>query len=84
MLATRQVNAAYPFLQTTDFSSYHAQAQGGGARVIALTNPGDDAIVGADQAHGIGLTQGVARSLVLLGSLPMGMHSRPTWANACF
>ena len=68
---------AYPFLQTTDFSSYLVQAQGSGAQVIALANSGDDAINSIKQAHEFGVIQGGSRLLVLLGSLTMA-HSLAT------
>ena len=49
--------AAYPFLGTTDFSSYLLQAQASKAKVLCLANAGDDTANCIKQAHEFGLPQ---------------------------
>ncbi len=49
---------AYPFPDTTDFSSYLAQAQASGAKVLGLANAGLDSVNCVKQAHEFGLPQG--------------------------
>ena len=48
----------YPFPDTTDFSSYLAQAQASGAKVLGLANAGLDEVNCVKQAHEFGLPQG--------------------------
>lgn len=50
-------DAAYPFPQTTDFSSFLLQAQSSGAQVLGLANAGKDTINSIKQAHQFGITQ---------------------------
>jgi len=47
--------AAYPFPDTTDFSSYILQAQASGANVIGFASAGNDTVNGVKQAHEFGL-----------------------------
>ena len=47
--------AAYPFPETTDFSSYLLQAQASGANVIGFASAGNDTVNGVKQAHEFGL-----------------------------
>jgi len=47
--------AAYPFPETTDFSSYLLQAQSSGANVIGFASAGTDTVNGVKQAHEFGL-----------------------------
>ena len=47
--------AAYPFPETTDFSSYLLQAQAAGADVIGFASAGNDTVNGVKQAHEFGL-----------------------------
>jgi branched-chain amino acid transport system substrate-binding protein len=47
----------YPFPDTTDFSSYIAQAQASGAKVLGLANAGADAVNCVKQANEFGLPQ---------------------------
>ena len=47
--------AAYPFPETTDFSSYLLQAQAAGANVIGFASAGNDTVNGVKQAHEFGL-----------------------------
>ncbi len=47
--------AAYPFPETTDFSSYLLQAQASGANVIGFACAGTDTVNGVKQAHEFGL-----------------------------
>jgi branched-chain amino acid transport system substrate-binding protein len=47
----------YPFPDTTDFSSYIAQAQASGAKVLGLANAGSDAVNCIKQANEFGLPQ---------------------------
>ena len=47
--------AAYPFPETTDFSSYLLQAQASGANVIGFASAGNDMVNGVKQAHEFGL-----------------------------
>ena len=47
--------AAYPFPDTTDFSSYLLQAQASGANVIGFASAGNDTVNGVKQAHEFGL-----------------------------
>ena len=49
--------ARYPFPDTTDFSSYLAQASASGAKVVAFANAGVDTVNGVKQAHEFGLPQ---------------------------
>jgi len=48
---------AYPFPQTTDFSSQLLQAKASGAKVICLANAGDDTANCLKQAHEFGMMQ---------------------------
>jgi branched-chain amino acid transport system substrate-binding protein len=63
---TRMVKAAggtvkgsirYPFPDTTDFSSFIAQAQASGAKVLGLANAGGDTVNSVKQAHEFGVTK---------------------------
>jgi len=56
--------AAYPFPETTDFSSYLLQAQASGADVIGFASAGNDTVNGVKQAHEFGL--GTKRLAALL------------------
>jgi len=47
----------YPFPDTTDFSSYLAQAQASGAKVLGFANAGADLVNCVKQAHEFGLPQ---------------------------
>jgi len=47
----------YPFPDTTDFSSYIAQAQASGAKVLGLANAGADSVNCIKQANEFGLPQ---------------------------
>ena len=47
----------YPFPDTTDFSSYLAQAQASGAKVLGLANAGADLVNCVKQSHEFGLPQ---------------------------
>jgi branched-chain amino acid transport system substrate-binding protein len=49
--------ARYPFPETTDFSSYLAQAQASGAKVLGLANSSVDAVNCVKQASEFGLPQ---------------------------
>jgi len=49
-------SVAYPFPQTTDFSSFLVQAQATGAQVLALANAGQDTTNAIKQAAEFGLT----------------------------
>jgi len=49
--------AAYPFPDTTDFSSYLLAAQASGADVIGFASAGNDTVNGVKQAHEFGLAQ---------------------------
>ena len=57
--------AAYPFPETTDFSSYLLQAQASGANVIGFACAGNDTVNGVKQAHefGLGVTMRMAALL---------------------
>ena len=48
--------AAYPFPETTDFSSYLIQAQSSGANVIGFASAGADMVNCVKQSHEFGLT----------------------------
>ncbi len=48
---------AYPFPDTTDFSSLLLQAQASGAKVLGLCNSGTDTVNCIKQAHEFGLTK---------------------------
>ncbi len=50
-------DVAYPFPQTTDFSSFLVQAQSSGAQVLGLANAGKDTVNSIKQAHQFGITQ---------------------------
>ncbi len=54
-------SAAYPFPNTTDFSSFLLQAQASGAKVLGLATSGTDTINIIKQAAEFGLTQGGMR-----------------------
>jgi branched-chain amino acid transport system substrate-binding protein len=59
-------HVAYPFPDTSDFSSYLAQAQASGARVLGLANAGADAVNCVKQAHEFGLPQSGMQIAILL------------------
>ena len=50
-------DVAYPFPQTTDFSSFLVQAQSSGAQVLGLANAGKDTVNAIKQAQQFGITQ---------------------------
>ena len=50
-------DVAYPFPQTTDFSSFLVQAQSSGAQVLGLANAGKDTVNSIKQAQQFGITQ---------------------------
>jgi branched-chain amino acid transport system substrate-binding protein len=60
-------SVAYPFPDTTDFSSFLIQAQSSGANVIAFTNSGTDLANSIKQAHEFGLVQSGARLAAMIG-----------------
>jgi branched-chain amino acid transport system substrate-binding protein len=65
-------DAAYPFPQTTDFSSYLVQAQSSGADVLGLANAGKDTVNSIKQAHQFGITQSgmkIAGLLIFLNDI---------------
>jgi branched-chain amino acid transport system substrate-binding protein len=59
-------DAAYPFPQTTDFSSFLVQAQSSGAQVLGLANAGKDTVNSIKQAHQFGITQSGMKIAALL------------------
>ena len=61
-------------LNTADFSSYLLQAQGSGAKVIALANAGGDTANSIKQAQEFGLPQG-GQTLASLLMFPTDVHS---------
>jgi branched-chain amino acid transport system substrate-binding protein len=56
----------YPFPDTTDFSSYIAQAQASGAKVLGLANAGADSVNCIKQANEFGLPKGGMKIAPLL------------------
>jgi branched-chain amino acid transport system substrate-binding protein len=65
-------DVAYPFPQTTDFSSFLVQAQSSGAQVLGLANAGKDTINCIKQAHQFGITQSgmkIAGLLIFLNDI---------------
>ena len=59
-------DVAYPFPQTTDFSSFLVQAQSSGAQVLGLANAGKDTVNAIKQAQQFGITQSGMRIAGLL------------------
>ena len=59
-------STAYPFPQTTDFSSLLLQAQSSGAKVLGLCNAGADTINSIKQAHEFGLNQQMKIAALLM------------------
>ena len=59
---------AYPFPETTDFSSALLQAQSSGAKVLALCNAGDDTVNCIKQAQEFGLSNSMKIVPLLLQS----------------
>ncbi len=57
--------AAYPFPETTDFSSYLLQAQASGANVIGFASAGNDTVNGVKQAHEFGLNKSMRMAALL-------------------
>ena len=57
--------AAYPFPDTTDFSSYLLQAQASGADVIGFASAGNDTVNGVKQAHEFGLARTMQMAALL-------------------
>ncbi len=57
--------AAYPFPETTDFSSYLLQAQASGANVIGFASAGNDTVNGVKQAHEFGLNKTMRMAALL-------------------
>jgi branched-chain amino acid transport system substrate-binding protein len=72
-------DAAYPFPQTTDFSSFLVQAQSSGADVLGLANAGKDTVNSIKQAHQFGITQSgmkIAGLLIFLNDVHgMGLET---------
>ena len=65
-------DVAYPFPQTTDFSSFLVQAQSSGAEVLGLANAGKDTVNSIKQAHQFGITQSgmkIAGLLIFLNDI---------------
>ena len=65
-------DVAYPFPQTTDFSSFLVQAQSSGAQVLGLANAGKDTVNSIKQAHQFGITQSgmkIAGLLIFLNDI---------------
>ena len=60
-------SVAYPFPNTTDFSSFLIQAQSSGANVIAFTSSGADLANCMKQAQEFGLTQMGLRLAAMIG-----------------
>ena len=67
-------NVAYPFPETSDFSSFLLQAQASGADVIAFGNAGGDAVNCVKQAHEFGIAQGHTRLAAMLAFIQV-IHS---------
>jgi branched-chain amino acid transport system substrate-binding protein len=65
--------AAYPFPDTTDFSSFLVQAQASGAKVLGLANAGGDTVNCVKQAAEFGLNK-TMKIAALLGSV-ITVHS---------
>ncbi|MBV9784995.1 MAG: ABC transporter substrate-binding protein [Acidisphaera sp.] len=61
--------AAYPFPDTSDFSSFLLQAQASRAKVIGFANAGGDTVNCIKQAHEFGITQNGTRLAALLATL---------------
>ena len=57
--------AAYPFPDTTDFSSYLVAAQASGANVIGFASAGNDTVNGVKQAHEFGLNNSMKMAALL-------------------
>ncbi|HYZ62317.1 MAG TPA: ABC transporter substrate-binding protein [Acetobacteraceae bacterium] len=57
--------AAYPFPETTDFSSYLLQAKASGANVIGFASAGNDTVNGVKQAHEFGLNESMKMAALL-------------------
>jgi branched-chain amino acid transport system substrate-binding protein len=57
--------AAYPFPETTDFSSYLLQAKASGANVIGFASAGNDTVNGVKQAHEFGLNETMKMAALL-------------------
>ena len=57
--------AAYPFPETTDFSSFLLQAQASGANVIGFASAGNDTVNGVKQAHEFGLEKTMRMAALL-------------------
>jgi branched-chain amino acid transport system substrate-binding protein len=57
--------AAYPFPDTTDFSSYLVQAKASGANVIGFASAGNDTVNGVKQAHEFGLSDSMKMAALL-------------------
>jgi branched-chain amino acid transport system substrate-binding protein len=65
---------AFPFPDTSDFSSYLVQAQASGAKIVAMAMSGGNLINCIKQAHEFGLTQG-GQKIIGLGILETTLHS---------
>ncbi len=59
-------SVAYPFPDTTDFSSLLVQAQASGAKVLGLANAGGDAINSVKQANEFGISQSMRIATLLM------------------
>jgi branched-chain amino acid transport system substrate-binding protein len=62
-------SAAYPFPETTDFSSFLLQAQASGAKVIGLCNAGDDTLNCVKQAHEFGISKSGQKLAAMLATI---------------
>jgi branched-chain amino acid transport system substrate-binding protein len=62
-------STAYPFPQTTEFSSYLLEAKASGANVLAFANAGDDLVNCVKQAQEFGLTGGGLTMAAMVGSI---------------
>ncbi|MBU6497784.1 MAG: ABC transporter substrate-binding protein [Rhodospirillales bacterium] len=59
-------SSAYPFPNTTDYSSFLLQAQSTGAKVLGLCNAGSDTVNSIKQAHEFGLKMKIAALLMFV------------------
>jgi branched-chain amino acid transport system substrate-binding protein len=59
-------SSAYPFPQTTDFSSFLLQAQSSGAKVLGFCNAGGDTVASVKQAKEFGITMKLATMLMFV------------------
>jgi branched-chain amino acid transport system substrate-binding protein len=59
-------SVAYPFPDTTDFSSFLVQAQSSGAKVLGLANAGADTVNSIKQAHEFGVNKSMSLAALLM------------------